>query len=956
MRFWRLIFPTLLIALPCASIFSQTSRVNGTLRVQVADPAGNSMEGAAVIVGNFSNGLRRQAATDSSGLAVVTALPDGVYQVTVSADGFTSNSESGVDVSVGNTTTLQMTLQLAGVAQRVKVNAETAALDTTATSSTTTIDRERIEELPIKTRDYLSFTLLAPAIAPANPAAGLYGAATQANGFSFGGLRPTSNAVFIDGVDDNDEFTGESRTELSPEAVSEFQIVNHGYAAEAGGAAGGAIDVETRSGTNTVHGDAFIFEQTGALNATPPLENAPRKPSSNAVRTGLSIGGPLQQNKTFGYTAAEQELSRGEDASDLSPALATQINSALQAGGQLRGMRVSTGFFPTTNQQTEFTARLDHTLSQRNAVTMRYAMTNTRQVNDAFGLAEWNDVSARGTSFVSDNALIGGWTDVLNAQAVNELHVQVSSRRADMRTGSRSGPGMSIPGLVEFGTPYMGNGLRHENHFELSDTFTRQHGEHLLKAGIWTEDVRLRAAMQDGFFGHYVFANVDKLATADPTFFTQSFGTPNTNFSEWRLAGFLQDHWTLRRRFTVDYGVRYDRNQLPGGFHTDVANVSPRVGLAWTPAKNWVVRSGFGTFFDRYPLDAINRAIEFNGTRAYRQIVEGPEAALVYRAGVQYLDPIPGILPSVVRPQPDLHNAYSEVASLEVEHAFSAIWTATASFHFTRGVRLARTVNVNLEPPVLLNNSNAASVGILNPLPQQLGSDVFGPGRANPAFDGINQLQNQANSLYNGATVSVNRRLSDEFEVMAGYTYAKTIDDASYASEQPMNPYALRTERAPSLLDQRHRFAMSGLWDLPFGYDPDDGDQNPANNWVERSLSNVEVAWIVLADSGFANNPLTGLDTNQEHIYPFAARPQGRGRNSLRTPWNTTLDLRVLKTVPIWRGHLDIVAESFNLLNRRNIDLVNPVYGTEKQPLASFAKPLQAGDPRLVQFSLDYEF
>jgi sulfoxide reductase heme-binding subunit YedZ len=106
-------------------------------------------------------------------------------------------------------------------------------------------------------------------------------------------LRPSSNAVRIDGVGDDDEYTGSSRTQLSPEAINDFQIVNHGFSAESGGGDGGSIDVQTRSGLNQSHGDAFVFIQNGALNGTPPLEFTPYKPDENRVRAGLAIGGAI---------------------------------------------------------------------------------------------------------------------------------------------------------------------------------------------------------------------------------------------------------------------------------------------------------------------------------------------------------------------------------------------------------------------------------------------------------------------------------------------------------------------------------------------------------------------------------------------------------------------------------------------------------------------------------------
>ena len=120
----------------------------------------------------------------------------------------------------------------------------------------------------MRSRNYLNFALLAPGVTASNQAASPSTLALPESGFSFGGLRPRSNAVYIDGVDNNDEFTGASRTELSLETVREFQVVNQGLAAEAGGVAGGSINVVTRTGANTYHGDAFLFIENGALDAT----------------------------------------------------------------------------------------------------------------------------------------------------------------------------------------------------------------------------------------------------------------------------------------------------------------------------------------------------------------------------------------------------------------------------------------------------------------------------------------------------------------------------------------------------------------------------------------------------------------------------------------------------------------------------------------------------------------
>lgn len=270
---------------------------------------------------------------------------------------------------------------------------------------------------------------------------------------------------------------------------------------------------------------------------------------------------------------------------------------------------------------------------------------------------------------------------------------------------------------------------------------------------------------------------------------------------------------------------------------------------------------------------------------------------------------------------------------------------------------MGRTANVNLPPPIVLTLANASSLGVQNPSPQQVGRLVFPPGRLNPAWDAINQFQTEASSSYNGATFTVNRQFTEEFEMMAGYTFCKTIDDASYDTEQAQNPYAVRGERALSLDDQRQRLVMSGLWVIgPDLDDPQDAAKAARLNVFQKIVDGLEFAPILEADSGFRDNPLTGADSNNEHIYPFAARPLGYGRNALRTPAQLHFDLRVLRMVPIWRGHLDIVAESFNLLNRQNVDEIDPVFGSDLTPLPQFASPIQESDARRVQFSLDFEY
>ncbi len=164
-------------------------------------------------------------------------------------------------------------------------------------------------------------------------------------------------------------------------------------------------------------------------------------------------------------------------------------------------------------------------------------------------------------------------------------------------------------------------------------------------------------------------------------------------------------------------------------------------------------------------------------------------------------------------------------------------------------------------------------------------------------------------------------------------------------------------ERALSLQDQRHRVTVSGLWVLgPDLDDPKDQRSATQPGRFMRAVTGLEIAPIFISSSGYKANPVTGFDSSLAYIYPFAARPLGHGRNSLQTSPNIDLDLRVLKMVPLWRGHLDIVAESFNLLNHTNEALLNTAYGPSVSPRASFGSPVAASTARRVQFSLDFEY
>lgn len=493
-----------------------------------------------------STNENRTVTTDGNGTFHITGLRVGTYELHANAPGFSTYTQTGIVLTVNQTIRLNIELVPAQVTSQITVTALPSPLDVAQTSVTSVIGHEQIEELPVRTRNALDFVLLAPGVSPANALGGGQ-SPLGTSGFTFGGLRARSNNISIDGLDNNDEYTGASRTELSPEIVSEFQIVNDGISAEFGGASGGSINVVTRSGANQMHGDAFVFAQNGALNARPPLDNQVQKPDLSRYRTGLSNGGTVKKNKTFYYAAFEQEYQKGQDDSILDPSLTSLLNDYLATGAapRLNTRTLNPGFFPTARAETEASAKLDQQLNTNNSLMLRYAFTNNREASEAFNAGGLNDPSAAGSSFIRDNALAGSLLSTLSPTTVNDFRFQIARRNATLRTNDATGLEIDINGLVNFGRPYEGNDARVENHYEGSDTFSWNRGAHLLKAGAVVNRVSLNSNAPDGFGGVYLFPSVGAFLAQQPNFFLQTFGNPHTNYGVTSYGSFFEDHWSV---------------------------------------------------------------------------------------------------------------------------------------------------------------------------------------------------------------------------------------------------------------------------------------------------------------------------------------------------------------------------------------------------------------------------
>ncbi len=960
------ILSLVIFAVPC---FAQDSATTATLNGTVRDVAGAIIPGATVTVRNLTTNQTRTTTTESDGSYRIPAIAVGEYELKAEAAGFAPYFNPEVTLALGRSTSLDISLPAAGVNAQVTVTDRPPALDATQTAVTTSIDPERIEELPVNSRNYLEFTLLAPGVAPSNqPGSGSGGAASGSpladSGFTFGGLRARSNSISIDGLDNTDETTGAACIALSPEIIREFQIVNNGQSAEFGGAAGGAINVVTRVGENQFHGDVFTFFANERFNSREAFSDP--SPAGRLrfrrVQPGVALGGPIKRDRLFFYAAAEQEHLSAEDEAEISASTRTRINSLLASGfaPRLAVRSLTSGRFPIGSDETEMAGKLTYIATQRHTLNFRFAFTNLRDRGDGFNTDLLTDRSARGSVYTKDYQWTTSAISVLSSKLVNDFRFQVSRRYVLTRAGDTVGPGVEIVGLARFGRPFDADATRRETREQLVDNISSLNGRSEWKGGATVNHVSLRNDARDGFGGLFLFRTLDDFAHSRPALWRQAFGMSATQFGVTSTGTFLQNHWRPKPELTFNLGIRYDVERLPSPFATDKNNFSPRLGMAWSPGKEWVVRVGVGVFFDRLPLAFLNRAIQKNGMQSFEQIAGDQAAVSIFAAtaGGRAVNPIVGIAPSIFRVDPKFVTPYSRQINAGVERLLSRDITLRADYLFTRGFHLPRIRNINLLTPVILTAANTATLGISNPTAQQFGRAVFGPGRTDPRFDTIYQIEDSANSTYNGLTLALNKRLSNEFELLASYTLSKTTDDASDFDEQPQNPFDLRAERALSRQDVRQRFVVSSLFDLPFGEEEGSkGGNKEAGDLLGTVLGHIEIAPIVTLSSGRPVNPLTGSDEERSGAFPLTSRPLGLARNSLHTPGFINVDMRALKYFPFGeRRRLDLVVEAFNLFNHPNVLGLNSFYGSGATPLSTFRMPTSFAAPRQMRFSIDFEF
>jgi hypothetical protein len=304
-------FVVLVLLAMCSPMMAQTDRA--VLQGTVTDRTGAVITGADVKVTELNTGIVQDSSSNGHGYYFFPGLAVGTYSVSVSKDGFQTRVDDGVILKVGEDHTLDLQLQVGQVAERVVVNAEAAPAERTSPADASVIGNEQIGNLPVNGRDWAELTILAPFAQDD-------GGGDQRT-IRFAGRARDDNNFSIDGVDaggiQEQAQKSSVRLQISEDAVAEYRVNSALYDTEYGTQSGGQVDVVTKSGTNDFHGTAFGYLRNSVLDARNFNDY---DSSGNPVRLpfrlgqfGMTLGGPIQKDKTFFFISYEglRQLQEG---------------------------------------------------------------------------------------------------------------------------------------------------------------------------------------------------------------------------------------------------------------------------------------------------------------------------------------------------------------------------------------------------------------------------------------------------------------------------------------------------------------------------------------------------------------------------------------------------------------------------------------------------------------------
>lgn len=742
----------MLLLLPVL-VFAQT--VTGTLQGTVSDAKGAVVPGAEVVVRNMETGQERTVQTNSEGAYIAAFLPLGRYTVTAGGKGFGKVAQENIEIALNQTRVINFTLNPSTVTEAVVVTADAAPINTTNAEIKGSLNAQEIIEKP--TFNQGSFLTLAETFTgyQENPTSGQNNpTASSGSSINFNGTGTRGATFQINGVNNDDSSENQHRQGASLSTIKEFQVITNNFTAEFGRGYGAVVLVQTKSGTNNVHGDVYWYHNDSALNATTNVF-APgvKKGVTRRNQFGFTSGFPLFQNHLFAFVSLDHTENTGannynRDVFTLAerdpanwfkqtPANDTPANRAFiksmidrfanavpndPAAGP-RVFRGQQGFnFPAR----DYSGRLDWNPRSSDNLFARWQYTRQRFVADDIIKGERADQNHKQQNFGLN------WVHLFSARSIGEFRYGLGLRTTLVNIAA----GNDTP-IIRFFNPNpitsqstIGNAgnfpiQRYQTDNQFVYNFTTDFNAHNMHFGT---DVRRQKLddLADNFSRGFYSSTT---ATCNTINYLNGFNqfingcTPNFQkgygpfFLENRIneANFYgEDNWKVRPNIILNLGLRYEYVSAPReaagrinyGFSADKDNWEPRFGFAWSPdfkeglfhhvlggLGDSSFRGGYGIFHGRLFQSIFSQGgatVRFNPPKAFFYNQSGPATSIFNP--VNLADPTNGFV-FVPGPQTVRHTITEIDPGLEMPYTQQWNFTFERQMPFSSALRVSYTGN-----------------------------------------------------------------------------------------------------------------------------------------------------------------------------------------------------------------------------------------------------------------------
>jgi hypothetical protein len=976
------------------------SQTDGEIIGQILDQSKAAISDAAVAATNTATGTVRKAQTDSQGHYALTDLPVGMYTLTVEHKGFQRLKQTGVVLNVATTVTLNLMLKVGSVKQEVVVTSEAPIIDKADASTGTVFDGQEVGELPINGRDYARFSLLTP------------GALFRSNfiaDLTFNGLHSVHNQFSIDGIDAsrvdqpymaNGFERGARLLTGSLDTIEQFNVQTSGYSAEYGRAAGSYINIATKSGTTVLHGTAYDYFRNNILDARNFFATTGPAPKFRFNDFGGNIGGPIRKENTFfflNYEGSRQRIGvtgsgtvpsalERSEVEATSPQLTPILN--MFPVGTSAGPDQFTDNFTTTQvsdvREDAASIRLDHVFSTHDSAFVRVNVNDSDVHGPLFGV---NPPSLG----VDDHQIVPVRTTNV---AIHEEHVfsrgMVNDFLAGMqRWGSQIDQAEPLPLTTVVGYSVipgtLGNSLDNSTSFQYGDTMSKVKGPNVLTWGgtvyrIWV-NTNSTATPTMQFNSQQDLIN-DQLSTV-----TIVNATPGNGVRATQIGLFVNDEFQVPPTLSLNLGLRYDIETVPHDsryatrpydsrtgtlgprgdpyFAINNKNFGPRVSVAWSPTPRLVIRSGYGIYFQDYPVGfgsyyVPGNTVPGNVTLLQQQI---PNLSYPYDLFLsQAATPTPPNVNGFTWHKPDI---YSNQWNLGIADQFAQSMSFQIAYVGNHGVNLQRKAGINYFDPTL-------------------------GARPNGNFSNITLQTDSGLSSYNALQLSFARRAGKAgLSFQANYTFGHAIDDVedpSVSASDPQNLNNLKAERGNGSGDVRQNFTFDLRYEVALGeghrFFRSGLGSKLASGWRVSTLGNLRTGiadTVYIGTNTFGNGDfinqrpdcMAGVNpyahpqtiTNWLNLAAFSMPMAGTfgncGRDTIYGPNFRNVDFSVLRETTLGGSrNIQFRAESFNIFNHPAFAQPDTTFGTPSfgEIFNTLGRTLGAGTSRQIQVALRVRF